>query len=140
MILYCTFEELSALSAAAERALAGNGGGGTVVSAPHDIIADIEAVAPMFQGDIGMRTLADQQRLQRVCEFVLGQLHERMDNAIIEYHAADEYAVAAYFEYAHVLSVTGRLRRVGAEMRAMIELATGAPPDERTIANFTFPE
>jgi hypothetical protein len=140
MILHCSFEEVTALSAAAERALAGSGGGGIVVSAPPDILAEIESVAPSFIGDIEVGTLAEQDQLLRVMEYMLLDLHERMDAAVLEYHAADETAVALYFEYAHVLTATDRLRRLGAEMRAVIELVTGTPPDAEAAADFTFPD
>jgi hypothetical protein len=140
MILHCSFEEVTALNAAAERALAGIGGGGIVVSAPPDIAADLEAVAPSFTGDLGVATLADQERLQRVLEYMLHDTQERMDAAVLDAHPADETAVALYFEYAHLLSTTDRLRRIGAEMRAVIELVTGAAPDEAAGGAFTFPD
>lgn len=139
MIVHCNFEELSALGAAAGRVLGGSGEGGTAVSAPADIVADLEVVAPLLVGDIDVRTLAEQERLQRVFEFMLADLLERMDAAVIEHHPAAEFAVAAYFEYAHVLSATQRVRRLGAEMRAVIELVTGAAPDEAVAHGFTFP-
>ena len=62
MILQCTFEELSVMSAAAERVLAAAGAGG--VAAPAQIITDIEALAPRLTGDIGVESLPEVDAIQ----------------------------------------------------------------------------
>jgi len=59
---------------------------------------------------------------------------------IVEAHPADEYAVQAYFDYAHALSVQDRVVRIGQEMAAIIELTTGHPPTSETIRSFTIPD
>jgi hypothetical protein len=63
-----------------------------------------------------------------------------MDEAVILQHAAAESAVAAYFEYAHVLSVSNRLQAIGEEMAAIVQLMTGDDPDSESARRFSFPE
>jgi len=140
VILHCTFEELAALSAGAERVLAEANAGGAVVVAPPEVMADVESLLPRLHGDLSITTLAEQQSVARAATFVVAELKQRMDALILEAHPADEYAVQAYFEYAHVLSVQDRVARIGQEMAAIIELMTGYPPTSETIRNFTIPD
>lgn len=140
MILHCTFEELSAMSAAAERVLAEAGSGATVVVAPPEIVADVEALLPLLSGDITLTTLAEQQSIARAVTYMVAELKQRMDAAVLEEHAASEYAVGAYFDYAHALTVQDRVMRVGAEMSAIIELMTGRAPTSESARTFEFPD
>lgn len=140
MILYCTYEELTALSAGGERVLAESGTGESVVTAPPEIIADVEALLPRLTGDLSITTLADQQRIARAVTFIVAELKQRMDASVVDMHPADEYAVQAYFDYAHALSVQDRVVRLGAEIQAIIELLTGAPANSETARNFSIPD
>ena len=140
MILHCTFEELSAISAGAERVLAEAGSGATVVVAPPEIVADVEALLPRLTGDLSLSTLTDQQSIARAITYIVAEAKQRMDAAIIEEHAAGEFAVGAYFDYAHALTVQDRVVRLGAEMSALIELMTGRPPTTESAREFTFPD
>lgn len=140
MILYCTFEELSALSAGAERVLAENGEANVVVVAPPQVVADLETLLPRLTGDVSVVTLADQRSMARAVAFIAQDCRQRMDHAVITSHAASEIAVASYFEYAHVLTLQDRLRRVGEQMTDLIELMTGAPPTDDTARTFAFPD
>ena len=140
MILHCTFEELAALSAGAERVLAEVGEAGVAVAAPPEVVADLEALGPRLVGDITITTLAEGRSIARAVGYVLTDLKARMDSSILTEHPASERTVQAYFEYAHVLSVEDRLRRIGDQMAALIELMTGAPPDERAARTFAFPD
>ena len=140
MILHCTFEELSALSAGAERVLAEAGSGATVIVAPPEVVADVEVLLPQLTGDISLNTLAAQQSVARAITYIVAELKQRMDTAIIEEHAASEFAVGGYFEYAHALTIQDRVQRMGAEMAAMIELMTGRAPTAETIREFEFPD
>lgn len=140
MILHCTYEELSALSAGSERVLAESGSGVSVVAAPPEVIADVESLTARLTGDISVTTLAEQQSIARAINFVVAELKQRMDAAILDMHPADEYAVGGYFDYAHALSVQDRVVRVGTEMAAMIELMTGHAPTAESARTFTIPD
>ena len=140
MILHCTFEELSALGAGGERVLAEAGSGVSVVTAPPEVIADVEALLPRLIGDLSVTTLAEQQSIARAVTFIVAELKQRLDAQILDTHPADEYAVGAYFDYAHALSVQDRVVRVGKEIAAVIELLTGAPPTPDMVRNFTVPD
>ena len=140
MILHCTFEELSALGAGGERVLAEVGSGVSVVTAPPEVIADVEALLPRLVGDLSVTTLAEQQSIARAVTFIVAELKQRLDAQILDTHPADEYAVGAYFDYAHALSVQDRVIGVGKEIAALIELLTGAPPTPDMVRNFTIPD
>lgn len=140
MILHCTYEELSALSAGGERVLAESGSGASVVMAPPEVVADVEALLPRLIGDLSVTTLAEQQSIARAVTFIVAELKQRMDAAILDMHPADEYAVGGYFDYAHALSVQDRVVRVGTEMAAMIELLTGHAPTAEAARTFTLPD
>lgn len=140
MILHCTFEELSALSAGAERVLAESGQAGVVIAAPAHIVADLEALTPRLIGDLSVTTLAEQRSIARAIAFVVADLKIRMDASIVSDHAAGELAVQAYFEYAHVLTMEDRLRRLGSQMSALIELMTGGPASDEAARSIAFPD
>jgi len=139
MILRCSFEELTALTSSAGRLLEAHDEGGRV-SAPASVMATLEALLPELNGDLSVNTLAEQQRLEEAFELMLEDTRQRMDRLVIEQHPAAEDAVNAYFEYANILTVLDRLRRMGAEMRAIIELTTGRPADQETARTLTFPD
>jgi hypothetical protein len=138
MILHCTFEELSVLGAAAERVLHAPDAGG--VAAPPQVMADLEALAPRLTGDIGVQTLHEVQSIQRAGSFLLEDARERADAMILEQHPAAEAAVVAYFEYAHLLTFLDRVNRMGAQMKALIELMTGEAPTESGARRVSFPD
>jgi len=140
VILHCTFEELSAVSAGAERVLAEAGSGTTVVIAPPEVIADVEALLPRLNGDLSLTTLAEQQSIARAVTYIVAELKQRMDTTILDEHAAAEYAVGAYFDYAHALTVQDRVVRLGAEMSAIIEVMTGRAPTAESTKTFEFPD
>jgi hydrogenase maturation factor HypF (carbamoyltransferase family) len=139
VILRVSFEELTALKASAGRVLDAHGTGGRV-SAPAEVAATLETLISELKGDLSVETLEQQQRLERALETVLEDAKRRMDELIIDQYPAAEDAVAAYFEYAHVLTVLARLRKMGMEMRAIIELTTGRPADEKAARTVTFPD
>ena len=140
MILHCTYEELSALCAGGERVLAEAGSGASVIVAPPEVMADVEALIPRLTGDLSVTTIAEQQSIARAVTFIVAELKQRMDGLVVETHPADEYAVGAYFDYAHALSVQDRVARLGAEMHAIADLLTGAPASREIMRDFTIPD
>jgi hypothetical protein len=139
MILHCNFEELGALRAGANALLAGGREGSAPVAAPPEGREEIQALLPRLQGDLVIETLAEQQKVARAVQFIVGHLKEEMDLFILSAHPADESAVASYFFYAHALTVLARLAEMGQEMEALIEVVTGAPPTEDLAETFVFP-
>lgn len=139
MILRCSFEELSALRGGAESALRASSGGAGV-AAPPEALVHVEALLPRLEGDLSLRSLADQRRVQEAVLLVLQHLQEQMDRLILEQYVGAEDAVNAYFDYANVLSLHERVRELGAEMTAIVELVTGQAPNERTAREISFPD
>lgn len=140
MYLHCNFEELTALASTAERVLVAHGSGELSVAAPSRALADLEALAPRLAGEISIPTLHAQRSVQRALELALEESRVRMDNMILELHPAAEDAIAAYFEYAHILAVLERIARMGAEMTMLIEVMTGRPVDDEIARTFSFPD
>lgn len=136
MILRCTFEELSAVKAAAARVIGGAGSGG--IAAPPDVIADVEALLGRMDGDVSVRTLADVRGIARTTEFILEETRSRTDDFILAQHPAAEDAVTSYFEYAYILTFMDRVRRLDAEMCALIELMTGEAPTDDAAVRVSF--
>lgn len=138
MILHCTFEELTAVEAGGTRVLGGIGAGG--VAAPPQVLSDIEALLPRLNGDFTVETLADAQSIVRALDAVLDDTRQRTDGFILDQHAAAEAAVASYFDYAHILTLTDRARRIEAQLAALVELMSGAPPTAEAAARYQFPD
>jgi len=140
VILYLSFEELAALGSCAERVLLANSVSGHGIAAPPQLVADVEQFSQRLTGDISISSLDDQRTLQLVVKHLLDRSRAAMDEAIILQHAAAESAVAGYFEYAHVLTVSHRLGVIGEEMAAIVQLMTGDDPDSESARRFSFPE
>lgn len=140
MNLHCNFEELTALASTAERVLSMHGATEASVAAPPRALADLEALAPRLSGEISITTLHAQRSVQRALELALEDTRARMDMLVLDQHPAAEDTVAAYFEYAHILAVLDRTRRIGTEMSVLIELMTGRGPDDATAGSFAFPD
>lgn len=139
MIVHCTFEELSALSSGAERVLSAFDGGASV-AAPPEAVADLEALYRRLNGDFAVATLAEQRRVQRALDFLVDELRERMEYVLLDQYVGAEDAVNAYFDFGYVLTVRDRVRGVGREMIALIELMTGGAPTEESARAVTFPD
>ena len=135
MILHCNFEELRALASASEvivsEAYARAGG----VAAPPEGVVMVEQLLPRLTGDMSIETLDDQRRVQGAVSYIVGTLHKRMDDRIIEASPGNEEAVALYFDYGHSRTVLHRLDLMGAEMEAIVDLINGG-----NAAGITFPD
>lgn len=137
MILHCTYEELTALNATASRIVSA-AEGSSRIAAPPQALADVTHLQPQLHGDLTVSTLEDQQGLERAIDYLLEELRDRMNEFILIQHVGSEDSVNAYFDYAHVYSLRERVRGVGREMVAMIELMTGAPPTLETARSVSF--
>ena len=128
VLVQCTFEELSALTAGAEATLqvAALGGG---VAAPPREVADVEALLARTDGDLELDTLVELRSVERALDLILAYLRERVDATILEQYVGAEDAVAAYFDFAHVLTFRERVRRAGEEMEALLDLMKGVAED-----------
>lgn len=126
MILRLSFEEITAVNAAAGRLLSGPGAGS--VLAPPEAMAELESRLPL-DGDISVETLAEQGRLLRALDMVMDHVKRRMDATIVEQYVGSDDAVNAYFDYANVLSTRSKLLGLGDEMTAIVELMRGEPTE-----------
>jgi hypothetical protein len=140
MILFLSFEELTALSAEAERVLAAGEATGYGIAAPPAFLAEVESFAQQLVGDVTVENLEQQRSMRSVVDYLLDRCRVRMDRFVVEQHAAAESAVAAYFDYAHVLTARGRLDAIGEEMTALVHVMTGDDPDSDAARRFEFPD
>lgn len=140
MILYLSYEEVQALRQGARSFLAEGGSGPCAVAAPPSARAEVSALEERLVGDLDIVTLAQQRALASALAAVVECLRIEMETAVGETHPAHEGAVAAYFDYAHALSVLARLREMGSEMEALIEVVTGRPADAAVASSFHFPD
>jgi len=139
VILNVNFEELQALQFGAGAFLGEFEDQGVAVAAPPEKRALVEALVPLLEGDLSIDTLQEQQEIAVAVSAILSTLHAEMDATIVAMHAADETAVAAYFDYAHCRAVLARLEEMGDHMRALIELVTGEAPTSEVARTFAFP-
>jgi len=141
MVLAFNYEEVTALSHGARAFLhEERDGDGASVAAPSAAVHAVEVLLPRLTGDLSVRTLGEQQNLEEGIEAVLAHLRTTMQSSVLATHPAAEEAVAAYFDYAHVLAVLGRVREMGAEMRALFEVMTGKPAVGQAAMSFVFPD
>ncbi len=140
MILYVSYEELRALKAGADALLVEGGGEEATVLAPAEDRARVEAFAPLLVGDVSLSTLEQLRGVQIAVTAIVECLRAEMEATVLNTHAAHEYAVSAYFDFAHALCVADRLQEMASEMAAMIELVTGEPASPEAARTFRFPD
>jgi hypothetical protein len=140
VILHFNFEELTALRSGAQVFLEREEAGGGAVLAPGEERVRVAAFLERLDGDITLSTLAEVRAVQEAVSAIVRSLRVELETVVLATHVADEDAVAAYFDFAHVFTVEHRLREMASEMEALIELVTGAPATEQAIAHFQFPD
>ncbi len=140
MILHFNYEELTALRAGAETLLDREGESGGGVLAPPEERAHVQALLPRLHGDIALETLDELRAVKLAVDAIVVSLRVEMESLVVTMHAADEGAVAAYFDFAHALTVAHRLGEMASEMEALIELVTGSPVTHESARTFQFPD
>lgn len=140
MILDCNYEELRALKEGARVFLEAGAQEPCAVAAPPASRPQVEAFVPLLDGPIVIGTLREQQAVQGAVDAIVECLRAEMEALVTSTHPAAEGAVAAYFDFAHALSVQDRIQEAGAEMRALIELVTGGPATPEIAETFVFPD
>jgi hypothetical protein len=140
VILHLSFEELSSLRSGTGRVLEADSHSGAGIAAPPQVIADLEQLAPLLTGDITVSTLEQHRRLRGSVAHLLDDARFEMERAILDQHAAAESAIAAYFDYAHLLAVLRQLDRMREEMAAVVQVLTGDDPESEAARRFFFPD
>ena len=141
MILRCNYEEVEALKGGARALLdRAPGSAPVVVVAPPESRARVEALLPRLKGDLSVSTLAELRAVHVAVETIVEHLREEMEAHVLASHAADESAVNAYFAFAHAFTVASRIRELGEEMEAIVELVTGGSPSAEALRTFRFPD
>ena len=139
MILHCNYEEIVALEEGARTLLSEEGGEVCSVLAPSVDRALVEDLVPRLRSDLDLETLAEQRRTESAVSAIVACLRSEMETRVAAMHPAAEETVAAYFDFAHGYAVLCRLREMGDEMEAVIELLTGEPADDEIATTFVFP-
>lgn len=139
VIVTCSYEELAALRGGAEVMLDAVPDI-RVPEAPGPTRTALELLLDRLSGDLSLSTLADQMAVEHVVGAVVAHLRSEMEACVVSGHPAAEASVAAYFDFAHALSVLERVRVVGSQMRQMAEVMTGTPVDGGTIRTLVFPD
>lgn len=140
MILQFNYEELTALRSGATGLLREDEPVGGAVVAPPEKRARVEALVGMLDGDLALDSLAEVREVQVAVDSIVSWLRQEMESAVVATHAADESAVAAYFDFAHAFTVSHRISEMAKEMTALIELMTGAPPTPQSAREIQFPD
>ncbi len=138
MILQFNFEELTALKAGANGLLREGAPEGVSVLAPPEERARVESLVSRLDGDVSLESLSEVQEVRGAIDAIVAWLRQEMESNILITHAADESAVAAYFDFAHAFTVQHRVSEMAREMSALIELMTGAPPTAETARDIHF--
>lgn len=136
MILSLNYEELQAVRSGAQGALGAETSDSCAVAAPPQVREDLERLLPRLGGEVPMETLEEQRSVERALDLIVECLRAEMESMVLVTHPADEGAVAAYFGFAHALGVLHRVREIGEEMQALIEVMTGSavtPELERSV-------
>lgn len=138
MILYCNYEELTALKAGARVLLDRAEADSERARLSPRLRADVENLLPLLDGDISLSTLGEVLSVERAVIAIVRHMRVDMETKVVVTHPAEEGAVAAYFDFAHGFVVEHRVREMAAEMEALIELVTGEEPTREAVGSFDF--
>jgi hypothetical protein len=139
MILTCNYEEITAVCHGARAYLEDKPTPEHPAADPVTLAA-VESLLGSLGASVSLRTLSEQQEVEAALAAIVEYLRVEVDLRVLMAHPAAEESVVAYFDFAHALSVLGRVREIGEEMTALVEVMTGAPPDESSIDAFVFPD
>ena len=138
MILTCNYEEITAVRHGALAFLDDKSPG---VHRVDDLTrSSVVSLLERLTASVSLRTLSEQQDVEEPLSLVVEYLRTEVDLRVLAAHPAAEESVVAYFDFAHALSVLGRVREIGEEMEALVEVMTGAAPDESSLDAFVFPD
>ena len=140
MILHLNFEELSSLRVGVESVLDYADTVGIPESVLKKELLSVGALNSRLSGDLSLETLEDLALVKAAVTTIVARLRVIMETRVLSAHPADTEAVAAYFDYAHCLSVAHRIKMKEAEMEGMIELVTASPVTPETAQTFDFPD
>lgn len=138
MILYCNYEELTALKAGARVLLDRAEADSERARLSPRLRADVENLLPLLDGDISLSTLGEVLSVERAVIAIVRHMRVDMETKVVVTHPAEEGAVAAYFDFAHGFVVEHRVREMAAEMEALTELVTGEEPTREAVGSFDF--
>jgi hypothetical protein len=138
VILYCNYEELTALKAGARVLLDRAEADSERARLSPRLRADVENLLPLLDGDISLSTLGEVLSVERAVIAIVRHMRVDMETKVVVTHPAEEGAVAAYFDFAHGFVVEHRVREMAAEMEALIELVTGEEPTREAVGSFDF--
>ena len=140
MILHLDFEEVISLRAGAERVLDREAKLGIPDHASNERRLSVEALRLRLSGDLSLETLEDLALVEAAVRVIIARLRVDMEIFILNTHPADADAIASYFDYAHCLVVSHRIRMKAAEMTGLIELVTASPVTPEAAQTFDFPD
>ena len=138
MILYCNYEELTALKAGTRVLLDRAEADSERARLSPRLRADVENLLPLLDGDISLSTLGEVLSVERAVIAIVRHMRVDMETKVVVTHPAEEGAVAAYFDFAHGFVVEHRVREMAAEMAALTELVTGEEPTREAVGSFDF--
>jgi hypothetical protein len=138
VILYCNYEELTALKAGARVLLDRAEADSERARLSPRLRADVENLLPLLDGDISLSTLGEVLSVERAVIAIVRHMRVDMETKVVVTHPAEEGAVAAYFDFAHGFVVEHRVREMAAEMEALTELVTGEEPTREAVGSFDF--
>ena len=139
MILTCNYEELNVLRSGAQALLEARPTSGPIAM-PSATRAAVKSLLSRLTGDLSLSTLGEQMEVERAVHAIVEYLRSEMDLRVLATHPVAEPSVAAYFDFAHALSVLGRVRDIGQGMSVLVEVMNGGPQDEEAIRSFVFPD